>query len=162
MSDATQHVPGRAKYLVCVDSSAHARVAVRFACLRARHTNGHVVLLTAIEPAEFEHWMAVRNVMLEEKRDEAEHLLQDLAAEVNEWAGLMPELMVREGHIGDEILAAVEEDPMISFLVVGAAPPPARRGKLISWLASQLAGRLSIPLVIVPGDLTDQKLADIA
>ncbi len=162
MSEATQHVPGRAKYLVCVDGSAHARVAVRFACLRARHTNGQVVLLTAIEPAEFEHWMAVRDVMLEEKREEAEHVLQDLAAEVNEWAGMMPELMVREGHIGDEILASVEEDPAISFLVVGAAPPAARHGKLISWLASHLAGRLGIPLVIVPGNLTDEQLANIA
>ncbi len=166
MSDDSQpnsvrHVPGEVKYLVCVDGSAHSRVAVRFACLRAKNSHGKVVLLTAIEPAEFQHWMAVQDVMLEEKREEAEHVLQDLAAEVNEWAGVMPELVVRDGHIGDEILAAVEDDPMISFLVVGAAPPTGRGGKLISWLASQLAGRLSIPLVVVPGNLTDEQLVDL-
>ncbi|MFQ5958588.1 MAG: universal stress protein, partial [Alphaproteobacteria bacterium] len=139
----------------------HSRVAVRFACLRAKNTKGYVVLLNVIEPAEFQHWMAVEDVMQTERRDEVEHLLQDLAAEVNEWAGVMPVLNVREGRIGEEILAAIEEDPSISFLVVGATPPSAKRGKLISWLAGQLSGRLSIPLVIVPGNLSDEQLANL-
>jgi nucleotide-binding universal stress UspA family protein len=156
-----EHVAGRAKYLVCVDGTEQSRVAVRFACLRAKNTRGYVVLLTVIEPAEFQHWMTVEDVMNEERRDEAERLLHDLAAEVNEWAGVMPVFTVREGRIGNEILAAVEEDPTISFLVVGAAPPEAKRGKLISWLAGQLAGRLEIPLVIVPGNLTDEQLVNL-
>ena len=96
-----EHVAGRVKYLVCVDGSPQSRVAVRFACLRAKNTNGFVVLLTVIEPAEFQHWMAVEDVMKEERRDEAEHLLHDLAAEVNEWAGVIPVFTVREGHIGE-------------------------------------------------------------
>ena len=122
MTEAAKHVAGHVNYLVCVDDSPHSRVAVRFACLRAKNAEGNVTLLTAIEPAEFQHWMAVEDVMLEERREEAERVLQDLAAEVNEWAGVMPSLTVRDGHIGDEILAAVEEDPTINFLVVGAAP----------------------------------------
>ncbi len=161
MVDGPRHQPGRVKYLVCVDGSPQSRVAVRFACLRARNTNGYVVLLTVIEPAEFQHWMAVANVMLEERREEAEMLLQELAAEVNEWAGVMPVFSVREGHVGDELIAAVEEDPTIDFLVVGASLPSAKRGKLISWLAGQLAGRLDIPLVIVPGNLTDEQLGEL-
>ncbi len=161
MADRPKHQPGRVKYLVCVDGSPQSRVAVRFACLRARNTKGYVVLLTVIEPAEFQHWMAVASVMLEERREEAESLLQELAVEVNEWAGVMPVFSVREGHVGDEIIAAVEEDPTIDFLVVGASPPSDKRGKLISWLAGQLAGKLGIPLVIVPGNLNDQELADL-
>jgi len=161
MADTSKHVPAQATYLVCVDGSAHSRVAMRFACLRAKTTNGQVVLLTAIEPAEFQHWIAVEDVMLEERREEAEHVLQDLAAEVNQWAGVMPTLVEREGHTGDEILAAIEEDPSINFLVVGAASPAGKHGKLISWLASQLAGRLTVPLVIVPGNLSDEQLAEI-
>ncbi len=159
--DLPDHIAGRVKYLVCVDGTAHSRVAVRFACLRAKNTKGNVLLLNVIEPAEFQHWMAVEDVMKEERREETESLLQDLAAEVNEWAGVMPVLTVREGNIGEEILAAVEEDPEISFLVVGAAPPEVKRGSLISWLAGQLAGRLRIPLVIVPGNLTDEQLINL-
>ena len=161
MSDAPKHKPGRVKYLVCVDGTAQSRVAVRFACLRAKNTRGRVVLLTVLEPAEFQHWMAVESVMQEERREEAEHLLQELAGEVNAWAGVMPVFTVRAGRIGDEILAAIEEDPTISFLVVGSAPPSAEHGKLISWLAGQLAGKLSIPLVIVPGNLTDEQLVNL-
>ncbi len=161
MTGVSKHVAGRVKYLVCVDGSAQSRVAVRFACLRAKNTNGYVVLLTVIEPAEFQHWMAVEDVMQEERREEVERLLQELAAEVNEWAGVMPVFTVREGPTGDEIIAAVEEDPAVSFLVVGSSSASEKRGKLISWLASQLADRLSVPLVIVPGNLTDEQLANV-
>jgi nucleotide-binding universal stress UspA family protein len=162
MTDMPEHVPGRVKFLVCVDGKPHSRVAVRFACLRAKNVSGYVMLLNVIEPAEFQHWMAVEDVMLEERRQEAEHLLHDLAAEVNEWAGVMPELSVREGRIGEEILKQVEADPMINFIVVGAAPAgEGKRGSLISWLAGQLAGRLSVPLVIVPGNLDDDQLRNI-
>jgi nucleotide-binding universal stress UspA family protein len=162
MADAPAHKPGRARYLVCVDGSPWSRVAVRFACLRAKNTQGHVVLMTVIAQAEFQHWMAVADVMRDEQREAAEHLLQELGAEVNEWAGVMPELNVREGRIGDEILAAVEEDQSINFLVVGAQPPDKKHGELISWLAGHLAGQLHIPLVIVPGNLTDEELVNLA
>ncbi len=161
MADVSKHVAGRVKYLVCVDGSAQSRVAVRFACLRAKNTNGYVVLLTVIEPAEFQHWMAVEDVMREERREEVELMLQELAAEVNEWAGVMPVFTVREGAIGDEILAAVEEDSAVSFLVVSSSSASEKQGKLISWLASQLADRLSVPLVIVPGNLTDEQLINV-
>ena len=122
MADALAHKPGRARYLVCVDGSPWSRVAVRFACLRAKNTRGQVVLMTVIAQAEFQHWMAVADVMRDEQREAAEHLLQELGAEVNEWADMMPELNVREGSIGDEILAAVEEDPSMSFLVSSMEP----------------------------------------
>jgi nucleotide-binding universal stress UspA family protein len=148
-------------FLVVVDETEEMKVALRFACRRARHTGGRVALLFVIEPAEFQHWMAVEDVMQNERRDEVEHLLQDLAAEVNEWAGVMPVLSVREGRIGDEILAAIEEDPSIDFLVIGAAPPTEKRGTLISWLAGQISDSLAIPLVIVPGNLSDEQLANL-
>ena len=44
---------------------------------------------------------------------------------------------------------------------VGAAPPDDAHGSLISWLAGQLAGRLNIPLVVVPGNLSDQQLRNL-
>ena len=73
----------------------------------------------------------------------------------------MPVLSVRSGRTGEEILAAIEEDPSITFIVIGAAPSADTHGKLVSWLAGQVAGKLNIPLVIVPGNLTDEQLADL-
>ncbi len=51
--------------LVCVDRTPRSRVAVRYACRRARNTGGNVSLLHVIEPPEFQHWNAVGNPLEE-------------------------------------------------------------------------------------------------
>lgn len=155
------HVPGKVKFLVCVDRRPQSRVAVHFACRRAKNTGGRVSLLHVIEPPEFQHWMAVGDVMEDERRADAEQLLLDLSAEVNEWAGEVPEIVVREGDIGEQILAHVEEDQTINVLVVGSAPPSEQSFSLITFLAGKLVGNLSIPLVIVPGNLSDEQIANM-
>ena len=80
-------------FLCVVDSSDEMRIALRFACRRANHTGGRVALLFVIEPADFQHWMSVEEKMREERREEAERVLQNLAAQVNHVAGVMPALM---------------------------------------------------------------------
>lgn len=152
----------RFKFLVCVDGSAQSRAAIRFAALRARNTGGLLALLHVCEPVDCQGWMRVADTMEAEQREEAECLLQDLAGEVWSLTGLMPELNFRRGAIGAEILEAIREDGDIHALVVGAAPPAARRGRLISWLAGELAGALDIPLVIVPGNLTARQIDRLA
>ena len=124
MTGGTSEGAGMRKFLVCVDDTPECRVALRFACRRAKKTGGGVTLLRVLEPPEDKHWIAVENLMQEEAREEAEVLLQSLAAEVNEWAELMPELVVREGSKRDEVLAQIEDDPGIRILVLGAAPGP--------------------------------------
>ncbi len=156
-----KRVPGHVKFLVCVDRRPQSRVAVRYACRRAKNTGGAVSLLHVIEPAEFQHWMAVEDVMDEERRGDAEQLLHDLASEVNEWAEIVPEIVVREGDIGEEILAQIEADPGIDVLVVGAAAPTDTGFSLITFLAGKLVGRLAIPLVIVPGNLSDERIVSM-
>ena len=67
-------------------------------------------------------------------------------------------LLLREGAIGEEILAGVAEDPEINMLVLGMAHHTTARGKLAAWLAGQLGNKLFVPLLMVPGNLTDQQL----
>lgn len=152
----------RFKFLVCVDGSPQSRAALRFAALRARNTGGLLALLHVSEPVEHQGWLRVAETMEAEQREEAESMLQDLAGDVWALTGLMPELHFRQGGIGAEILEAIREDGDIHALVVGAAPASARKGKLISWLAGELAGSLDIPLVIVPGNLTDRQIDRLA
>ena len=94
-------------FLCVVDSSAEMRVGLRFACRRASHTGGRVALLYVMEPADFQHWMAVEEKMREERREEAESVLHTLAAQVNEIVGSMPVLYVREGTPSEEILKLI-------------------------------------------------------
>ena len=155
------HVAGEVAFLVCVADDDHSEVAARFAALRARNSGGQVALLHVVQPPEFQHWAAVGELMRQETREEAEILLQTIAAKVAEIIGQTPGMAVREGRIGDEILSHVAENESINLLVVGAAPPDQGRGSLISWLAGQLAGQLNIPLVVVPGNLDDQQLRDL-
>jgi nucleotide-binding universal stress UspA family protein len=155
------HVAGEVKFLVCVGHDPHSRVAVHFACLRALNSGGRVALLHVLPPPEFQHWIAVGEIMREETREDAEALLRTMAGEVQERLGFMPEINVREGAIGEEILDQVDEDGNIDILVVGAVPGSEGHGKLVSWLAGQLAGKLNIPLVIVPSNLTDEQLRNL-
>ncbi len=152
---------GIRKFLVCVDDTPECRVALRFACRRAKKTGGGVTLLRVIEPADFQHWVAVEDLMREEARDAAEALLQELAAGVNEWADLMPELVVREGPKRDAVLTLIEEDPAIRILVLGAASGPEGPGPLVNALASQMAGTMRVPVTIVPGTLSNAQIDEL-
>ncbi len=145
-------------FLVVVDATEEMRLALRFACRRARHTGGRVALLYVMEPADFQHWMAVEEKMREERRAEAERVLQDLAAEANEWTGTTPVLHVREGESSDEIVKLIEEDPGISILVLGAGVGKKGPGPLVSSLAGKLSGRFPIPITVVPGNLSMEQI----
>ena len=134
---------------------------MRLACRRAKNTGGRVSLLHIIETPEFQHWAAVGDVMENERREDAEQLLNDLSVEVEEWAGLRPELKLREGEIGEQILTHIAEDREIDLLVIGAAAPDDKGFSLITFLAGKLLGRLSAPLVVVPGNLTDAQIVNM-
>ena len=153
MTSAPTLAPDRV-VLVVADDSAELEVALRYACRRARKTRGRVALLAVVEPGDYQHWMAVGDLMKEEARQAAEQMLQKLAERVNEWTGTMPILYVREGARGDELLKLIEEEPSISILVLGANPGPKGPGPLVSMLTGKMVGRLRVPVTIVPGNLT--------
>jgi nucleotide-binding universal stress UspA family protein len=145
-------------FLCVVDSSDEMRIALRFASRRANHTGGRVALLFVIEPADFQHWMSVEEKMREERREEAERVLQNLAAHVNHVSGAMPALYVREGSPSDEILKLIEEEPRISVLVLGAGTDKKGPGPLVTSLAGKLSGKFPIPITVVPGNLTEDQI----
>ncbi len=140
-------------FLVVADDSPEMAVAVRFACRRARSTGGRVALLRVVEPADFQHWMAVGNLMREEAREQAEQLLQKLAAEIQDETGEWPVLYVREGERSQAVLDLIGEEPSISILVLAAAAG-GDPGPIISFLSKRNFGKLRVPVTIVPGNLT--------
>ena len=163
MSEAADETPAPADtsdrvFLVVVDETEEMEVALRFACRRARHTGGRVALLYVIEPAEFQHWMAVEDLMREEARSEGEQLLQKLAARVNELVGSIPILYVREGKVRDELFKLLDEEPRVSILVLGANPGSRGPGPLVSALTGKMIGKLRIPVTVVPGNLGDEEI----
>ena len=161
MSDTTRADNLRRNFLVIVDDTPECRLALRFAGRRAKRTGGGVMLLKVVEPADFQHWMTVENLMREEAREEAEELLQALAVEVSDLTGIVPEYRIREGNRVDEILALIEEEQGIRLLVLGASADTEGPGPLVSRLAGQMAGSMRIPVTIVPGNMTPAEIDDV-
>jgi nucleotide-binding universal stress UspA family protein len=148
--------------LVVIDESAELPVALRYACLRARHTGGRVALLYVLEPGDSQQWRAVEDLMREESRAAAEATMKRLSEQVFEASGSMPILYMREGKVRDQLLTLIEEEPSISILVLGAATGPEGPGPLVTHLAGKIAGRLRIPVTIVPGGLNDEQIAALS
>ena len=161
MADQQNHIPGKIRYLVSVDESDDCRVAMRLAALRARNTGGQVVLLYVIEPAGIQHWAAVSEVMADERRQEAEERLQALAAEVHNYADIRPVLFVEEGRKLEQILKLIDKEPDINAMVLGCAPDGKGSNDLVQELSNELTKRLRIPLLIVPGNLTDEQIKNL-
>jgi nucleotide-binding universal stress UspA family protein len=145
-------------FLVVDDESPELRVALRYACLRAKKSGGRVALLHVLEPEEVQHFLSVDALIREERRHEAEQRMQKLAREVNQMTGTLPVLILREGDRRDELLKLMEEDPAISILVLAAGTGGEGPGPLIAFFAGRGIARLRIPMTIVPGGLSDEQI----
>lgn len=152
----------RRVFLVVLDSTPESAKALRYAARRARRTQGRVALLAVLEPPDFQHWMAVERLLESEERAEAETLLQDAAERARALSGQICALHLREGKRPEQLLALLEEDPDISVLVLGADAGPKGPGPLVRLLIDKMHGRFRTPVTIVPGQLSDEEIDQIA
>ncbi len=152
------------KFLVIVDDSPEFEAALRYAARRARSTGGHVALLRVIPKSAFEHWAGVREEIERELRDEAQRLLQRYADMAKERSGSVPVLLVEEGETRAAIRKALEAEPEIKILVLAAAAGGRGPGPLVSSIAREGfgGGARRLPVTVVPGDLTDEEIEDLA
>lgn len=148
------------KFLVVLDDSRECLNAIRFAAMRAAKTRGGVQILSVIPPEDFQHWIGVGDIMREEARENITAHFEVYAKWMRDRLALSPELVIREGVPVDEILGQIRDDPMIGVLVLGAGSEKSGPGPLVSQL-SKSAGTLPVPITIVPGDLSKDRLEDI-
>ncbi len=148
------------KFLVVLDDSRECLNAMRFAAMRAAHTGGGVTILSIIPPDEFNHWIGVGEVMREEARERIEVHFEVFAKWMRDRQQIEPELVIREGEALPEIMAQIEEDTEIGVLVLGAGTDRKGPGPLVSQL-SRGSTSLPVPVTIVPGDISKEKLEAI-
>lgn len=148
------------KFLVVLDDTRECLNAMRFAALRAAHTGGAVQILSIIPPEEFQHWMGIADLMRAEARERIEAHFEVFAKWMRTKLGVEPELVIREGDPLAEIMAQVREDPAVGVLVLGAGTEKAGPGPLVTHL-SRSSGSLPIPITIVPGDMSKERLEAI-
>ncbi|MFN7002488.1 MAG: universal stress protein [Roseinatronobacter sp.] len=149
------------KFLVVLDDSRECLNAMRFAALRAAHTGGQVQILSIVSPEEFQGWAGVADLMRAEARERIEAHFEVFAKWMRDRQGIDPELVIREGEPVDEILAQIADDPEIGILVLGAGTEGNSPGPLVTQLARN-SGNLPIPITIVPGELSRERLEAIS
>jgi nucleotide-binding universal stress UspA family protein len=148
------------KFLVVLDDSRECLNAMRFAAMRAAHTGGGVQVLSIIPPDEFNHWIGVGNIMREEARERIHAHFEVFAKWMRDRQGVDPELVIREGEAVAEILAQIREDEEVGVLVLGAGTDKGGPGPLVTQL-SKSSGTLPVPITIVPGELSKDRLEAI-
>jgi nucleotide-binding universal stress UspA family protein len=149
------------KFLVVLDDSRECLNAMRYAALRAAHTGGGVQILSIVPPEEYQHWLGVADLMRAEARERIEAHFEVFAKWMRDRQGVNPELVIREGEPVDEILAQIQEDPAIGVLVLGAGTERSGPGPLVTQL-SRNSGSLPVPITIVPGGLSKERMEAIA
>ena len=148
------------KFLVVLDDSKECLNAMRFAAMRAAKTGGGVEVLSIIPLEEFNHWIGVGDLMRAEAKERIEVHFEVFAKWMRDRQGVNPSLVIREGEVVPEILAQISEDPEIGILVLGASTDKKGPGPIVTQL-SKNAGSLPIPITVVPGDLSKERLEAI-
>lgn len=148
------------KFLVVLDDSKECLNAMRFAAMRAQHTGGEVEILGVIPPDEFNHWIGVGTIMREEAKERIHAHFEVFAKWMRDKHDVDPRLVIREGNVVDKILERIAQSEEIGVLVLGAASGRGGPGPIITQLMRQSAS-LSVPMTIVPGEMSKDRLEAI-
>jgi len=156
-----KHIPGKVKFLVCVDSSEECKVALKFACMRAKNSGGEVILLYVIEPSDLQHFAGVEQLIKKEAIEKAEEVMNNLIESVLKDFNLKVKSVISHGDTYGKIKDLINLDKTISILVLGEAPEGVGTNYLVNKFSTGLTKSIHIPLTIVPGNLTDKELKKI-
>lgn len=144
-------------YLVIMDETEEAEIALRFAARRAIKTSGGLEILVIIPRPEFVAWGAVQATIESEAREHAEQVVRHAIDTLAQESPITPRISVKSGDPVGAIREAFTENPDIGALVLAAAKI-GHPGPLVSHFAGADAGTLPCPVMIVPGSLTNESL----
>ena len=144
-------------YLVIMDETPEARVALRFASRRAAKTQGAVHIIALVPKQQFVAFGGVQATIEDEAKSRAEVLVMAAAGSLLSESGRMPTISVKVGDGTKVVQDYLAENGEIAALVLGAAAdgPP---GPLVSHFAGHRAGQLPCPLMIIPGSLSEEEI----
>ena len=154
----------KSKLMLCIEDSAHSRVALKYAASKAKNQGFALELIHVINPSEYNTstLFGAGEKIRDERRGEVEKIMKSFAADAQKFYGITPSCIIREGVLAVEIVKAINEDGNFNMLVLGKAAVDLKPKDIISQLTSELATKIMIPMIIVPGSLTDQQIEELA
>lgn len=141
-------------YLVIMDDTEEALVALRFASRRAIKTGGSLQIIALTEQQPFVAFAGVQATIEEEARERAQALAATAAGSILSEGGTMPLISVKQGEGIGVVREYLAEHPEISALVLGAAIEGGP-GPLVAHFTGAAAGQLPCPVFVVPGSLDE-------
>ncbi len=148
-------------YLVVIDETPEAEVALRFAARRAAKTGGAVEVLAVAKPQDFVQWGGVQAAIEEEQRLRIEASVTASVGEIVDAAGIKPQIVVEQGEPVSVVRAYVGTRIDIAALVLGACAS-GDPGPLVADFTGNDAGKLPCPVMIIPGSLSDEQLEQLS
>ena len=150
------------KFLIVIDESKELEKAIYFAANRAIHTEGELSLLYIVDPAVNAQWSRIENLIEQEATSEAKKLCRIWSQKIKSRFGIESEVIIKIGDRCEELLKLVEEDKNIRFLVLASSANNEEPGPLIKALTGKKIKDLSIPMVVIPGSLSEKEIDLIA
>ena len=149
--------------LVIADKSEEMNIALEYACARSKKTGRKIIIATFIEPLDVLTTKGVTEIMKEEAREEAENILKKAASFVKDKTGELPALSIRDGETISELKKLIDEEKNINVLVLAASADLNNKnpGPIITSLVSNEITNLRVPIMIVPGNLSIEYIAQI-
>ena len=148
-------------YLVVIDDSPEARVALRFAARRAAKTNGRIEVLGIVEPQDFVQFGGVQAAIEEEQRLRIEGVVSAGIGDILDESGVEAKIIVQQGEPVKAVRDYVGHREEIAALVLGAAPS-GNPGVLVANFCGNDAGKLPCPVMLIPGSLSDERLEQLS
>jgi len=143
-------------YLVVIDDSPEATLALRFAARRAARTGGGVIVLAIIPPQDFVAFGGVQATIEAEAREHAEELVATASDAVVQ-EGVTPQTMIKSGKPAEVVREVIGASDEIAALVLATAATGAP-GPLVAHFTGQDAGTLPCPVMLVPGGIDIARL----
>ena len=145
-------------YLVVIDDSPEASLALRFAARRAARTGGGVAVLAIIPPQDFVAFGGVQATIEAEAREHADQLVAAAADAVKQEApNVSPQILVKAGKPHEVVCDVIGASDEIAALVLATAASGAP-GPLVAHFTGQDAGTLPCPVMLVPGGIDISRL----
>ena len=144
-------------YLVVIDDSPEAALALRFAARRAARTGGGIAVLAIIPPQDFVAFGGVQATIEAEAREHAEQLAAAAAATVAQEANVTPDILIRSGKPIEVVRDVIGGNDEIAALVLATAAH-GTPGPLVAHFTGHDAGKLPCPVMLVPGGIDIARL----
>ena len=149
---------GTRTYLVVMDDSSEARVALRFAARRAVKTGGGLEVLAITTAQDFVQWGGVQAAIEEEQQLRIEARVAEALGELPGMEGFRPgAILIRAGEPAALVRDLLAERDDIAALVLAAAPS-GDPGAMVATFTGNDSGKLPCPVMVIPGGLSDERL----